>query len=63
MSGEVFHQLGAIPWFAWISIVVIISGSIGGIVKMRYQHLERIEKIRQGMNPDAGKPGGVDDRS
>lgn len=61
MNSEVVHLFSAIPWFAWIAIVAIISSGIAGVVKMRYQHLERIEMIRQGMNPDAGKPAGVDD--
>jgi hypothetical protein len=50
---DTFRLLTSIPWFAWIAIVAIISGCVSGVVKMRYQHLERLEMIRQGMNPDA----------
>jgi cation transporter-like permease len=45
--------LNALPWFAWIAIVAIISGSLSSVVKMLITHHERIEMIRQGMNPDA----------
>lgn len=47
------HLLTSLPWFAWIAIVAIICGCIKGLAAMRYRHLERIEMIRQGMNPDA----------
>lgn len=49
--------LTVLPWWAWIAIVGIICGSVSGFFQMRYRHLERIEMIRQGMNPDGGKPG------
>jgi hypothetical protein len=45
--------LTTMPWFGWVAIAAIVSGCLSGILKMRYQHLERIEMIRQGMNPDA----------
>jgi len=57
MSSDVTQMVVSIPWWAWIAIVAIVCGSVSGIVKMRYQHLERIEMIRQGMNPDSGKSG------
>ena len=38
--------------WVWVAIVAIISGCINGIVKMRYQHAERMEMIRHGINPD-----------
>jgi hypothetical protein len=53
--------LTAIPWFGWVAIVAIVCGCISGIVQMKFRHRERIEMIRQGMNPDAGpdaKPAG-----
>lgn len=43
---------GLWPWFAWVAIVAIVSGSISGMLKMWLTHRERIEMIRQGMNPD-----------
>jgi hypothetical protein len=45
--------LGAIPWFAWIPIVAIICGTIGGIVNAVHKHDERMAMIRMGMHPDA----------
>ena len=53
--------LQAMPWWAWISIVVIISGAVTQVVKMQHAHAERMEMIRQGMNPDGGKPAGPRD--
>ncbi|RUL85956.1 hypothetical protein [Tautonia sociabilis] len=47
--------LSSIPWFAWIAIVVILSGSISGAFCSWLKHRERIEMIRQGMNPDASE--------
>jgi hypothetical protein len=43
----------SIPWFGWVGIVAIISGSVTGIVNACLRHFERMELIRQGMNPDA----------
>jgi hypothetical protein len=57
MSSDLFTWVSAIPWYAWIPIVAIVCGCITGIIKLRYQHKERIEMIRQGIHPDAG-PGG-----
>ena len=58
MESELFHWLSGMPWFGWVAIVAIVSGCITGIVKMRYQHAERMEMIRHGINPDfdGGKP-------
>jgi hypothetical protein len=50
--------LSVFPWWAWIPIVAIVCGCISGVVKMRYNHLERIEMIRHGMSPAGGKPAG-----
>lgn len=61
MSLEAMSELHAIPWWAWIAIVAIVSGTISGIVQMRHKHAERMEMIRQGMNPDGGKPAGPPD--
>ena len=43
----------AIPWFAWIPIVAIICGTIGGVVNSVHKHNERMAMIRMGMHPDA----------
>jgi hypothetical protein len=53
MESELFHWLCGMPWFGWIALVAIVSGSIAGVMKTRYQHLERMEMIRHGVNPDA----------
>ena len=45
--------MNSIPWFAWIPIVAIICGSIGGVVSSVTRHKERMAMIRMGMHPDA----------
>jgi hypothetical protein len=45
--------LDALPWFAWLPIVVIVCGTLGSLVKMSIDHRERMAMIRQGMHPDA----------
>jgi hypothetical protein len=50
--------LCTIPWFAWIAIVAIICGSGTSLLAMHHKHRERMEMIRQGMNPDGGKTPG-----
>ncbi len=45
--------LTALPWFAWVAIAAITGSTIISISKMVFTHHERIEMIRQGMNPDA----------
>jgi hypothetical protein len=53
MSPNGFAQfLMGIPWFAWIAIVGIICGSISQIIGQCQRHFERMEMIRQGMNPE-----------
>ncbi|GIW88697.1 MAG: hypothetical protein KatS3mg108_3021 [Isosphaeraceae bacterium] len=44
--------LVSIPWFGWIAIVAIVSGSLAEVVKAVLRHNERIALIRMGMNPD-----------
>ena len=61
MTSGVFPWLASIPWFAWIPIAAILCGSVSGIFKMRYDHAERMEMLRQGINPDGGKPAGPPD--
>ena len=45
--------LATLPWFAWIAIVAIVSGTIGGVVKTLIIHRERMAMIRQGIHPDS----------
>jgi hypothetical protein len=47
------HTFWSIPWFAWIPIVAIICGTIGGVVKSVTTHQERMAMIRMGIHPDA----------
>ena len=53
MSNSIVELLQSMPWFGWVGIVAIVSGSVGGVFKMSYAHRERMEMIRQGMHPDA----------
>jgi hypothetical protein len=51
-----WNFLSHIPWFAWIAIVAIVGGVIRQLVSMTHKHQERMEMIRQGMDPrDASK--------
>ena len=43
--------LHALPWYAWIAIVAIIGTTVRSVVKMSHQHRERMEMIRQGLDP------------
>ncbi len=45
--------MNALPWFAWIAIVAIISGTIDGVVKRSIKHRERMAMIQHGIHPDA----------
>ncbi|MFO0890661.1 MAG: hypothetical protein U0790_16145 [Isosphaeraceae bacterium] len=44
--------LMTIPWFAWIPIVAIVCGTVGGVVKSLTTHRERMAMIRMGIHPD-----------
>ena len=46
-----WNFLNHIPWFAWIAIAGIVMGGIRAVVSMSHKHQERMEMIRQGMNP------------
>ena len=56
MTEGVVSMFQSIPWFAWIPILGIVFGSIAKIIQMNHSHTERMEKIRQGIDPDGGKP-------
>jgi hypothetical protein len=53
---EALAVVHAIPWFGWVAIAGIVFGSLSGMLKMKYEHAERMEMIRQGLIPDGGKP-------
>ena len=56
MSQHAFADvLIGIPWFAWIAIVAIVSSSVAQVIARRFRHVERMEMIRHGMNPEGGK--------
>ncbi|MBI5763616.1 MAG: hypothetical protein HZA51_08850 [Planctomycetes bacterium] len=40
-----------IPWFAWIAIAGIAAGAVRQVVSMSHKHQERMEMIRQGLDP------------
>ncbi len=46
-----WNFMSHIPWFAWIAIVAIIGGVIRQLVSMSHKHQERMEMIRQGIDP------------
>jgi ABC-type nitrate/sulfonate/bicarbonate transport system permease component len=50
---SVVQILAALPWFAWIPIVAIVSGSVCGTFKMLIIHRERMAMIRNGIHPDS----------
>ncbi|MFT7670324.1 MAG: hypothetical protein ACI8X5_003032 [Planctomycetota bacterium] len=41
-----------LPWIAWVIVVAIIFSSVKSIVRMTHTHIERMEKIRRGYDPD-----------
>jgi hypothetical protein len=43
--------IASMPWFGWIAIVGIVMGVLYSIVLASMRHSERMEKIRQGMDP------------
>lgn len=51
--GGLAAVLSSIPWFGWIAIVAIVCSAVSQWMRWRFQHVERMEMIRQGMNPDA----------
>lgn len=55
LFADLISVLQSWPWFAWVAIVAILSGFFSGAIKMWLTHRERIEMIRQGINPDAAE--------
>ena len=47
------NLIGMLPWFAWVAIVAIVSGSVSGLLSAWMKHRERMAMIQHGMNPDA----------
>jgi hypothetical protein len=44
--------IDTLPWFAWIAIVAIVSGTVSDFAKRSIRHRERMAMIRAGMHPD-----------
>ena len=47
----VLGVLNALPWFAWIAIVVIVGGTVRRVQKARHEHAERMALIDEGFDP------------
>jgi hypothetical protein len=57
-DAAVQQLVSAMPWYGWIAIVAILGGTISGVIKLVFQHRERMAMIAQGMNPDLpAEPG------
>ena len=46
-----YSILQSIPWFAWIAIIAILSSAMVSIFRGIHRHEERMEMIKQGMDP------------
>ena len=46
-----YEILLKIPWFAWIAIVAILCSAVVSVFKGIHRHEERMEMIKQGMDP------------
>ncbi len=46
----------SVPWWAWVAIIGTVGVIIRQLMHMSHKHSERMEMIRQGMDPrDADK--------
>jgi hypothetical protein len=45
------NLIAGMPWFGWVAIVAIVMGVTYSIVLASMRHTERMEQIRQGMDP------------
>jgi hypothetical protein len=55
-ADSVWTVMARIPWWAWIPIIAIIGGTVRSIFSINHKHKERMEMIRNGMDPrDYGK--------
>jgi hypothetical protein len=46
------NMMSVLPWFAWIAIVAILSGTVSNIITAMIKHRERLAMIQMGMHPD-----------
>lgn len=49
--GAMLAFLNSLPWYAWVTIVAILAGAFQKIVRSIHQHEERMEMIKQGIDP------------
>ena len=55
-AGNAWTFLSTIPWWAWIPILAVVGGTVRSIFAINHKHKERMEMIRNGMDPrDYGK--------
>jgi hypothetical protein len=40
------------PWYGWVPIVGMVTGGVVSIVLGSLKHAERMERLRQGLDPD-----------
>ena len=50
-DGNVWTFLSSIPWWAWISIIVVVGMIVQQIMRMQNAHRERLAMIQQGLHP------------
>jgi hypothetical protein len=58
-GASTLQQIVAIfPWWAWVAILAIVSSAAIAITRMVIGHRERMEYLRQGMQPPPEYPTG-----
>ena len=53
---EFKEVVAAMPWYGWIALVAVLGGTVISLVTASQRHQERMEKIKKGIDPDAGGP-------
>jgi len=54
-DSNVWTFLSSIPWWAWISIIVVIGMIAQQIIRMQQTHRERLAMIQRGIHPGSQK--------
>jgi len=52
-DANLWSFLSSIPWWAWVSIIVVIGMTVQQIMRMQHAHRERLAMIQRGINPSA----------
>jgi hypothetical protein len=59
---QTMHIIGDIvrdiPWYGWIAIVAIISGTTRSVIAASHRHEQRMEMIKRGLDPSSIKDSG-----